>query len=187
KYNANNSNGNAGNVTGNWTGFLGQVNVTAPNGPGNFRLGAAGTANVYPKINLGAGVTGYFGPNPPNGGTLTSEVYVGELTGSSSAFFGGSSVPGRFVNIHVGSLNTSSTFSGVLEDSLTPQGFAGSGVLRVDKVGLGTWTLTNVNTYTGSTSITNGVLNVAAGALAGTPTLTIGNGATFMVSGTGSL
>ena len=92
-----------GNVTGNaamtfgggasWSTatFAGHINVLAPNGAGNFRFNQSGAnTNVYPATNLNDLVTAYVGPNPPNGGTTqsTTDVYIGELTGTAASTLG---------------------------------------------------------------------------------------------------
>jgi len=54
----------------------------------------------------------------------------------------------------VGFKNTSATFAGTIQND---------GVTSVTKVGTGTWTLTGANTYTGLTTISNGVLALGDG------------------------
>jgi len=92
-----------------------------------------------------------------------------------------------------GGNNTSTTFSGVIQDG-------GAGALSIVKTGSGTFTLTGANTYTGTTTISAGVLQVGSGGTTGTlgsgavtnnasliinrsDALTIANG----ISGSGSL
>jgi autotransporter-associated beta strand protein len=182
-----------GRFAGNVAGFTGQINVTAPNGPGAFRIAAetsSATATLINRLHLGDNVSAIYSQNPPNGGTTasTKNVFIGELTGTSLSFFGGSSVAGRFVLAHIGSANTDSQFDGVLTDSFNAQGFVGPGVLRVDKVGTGKWTLTNSATYTGLTTVSGGVLSIASGGnLSGTSTITTSAGATLEFLGTGTM
>jgi autotransporter-associated beta strand protein len=66
----------------------------------------------------------------------------------------------------MGGNNTSTTFSGVIQDG-------GAGALSMVKAGLGTFTLTGTNTYTGTTTISAGVLQVGSGGTTGT----LGSGA----------
>ena len=62
---------------------------------------------------------------------------------------------------------------------------AGSGTLV--KTGFGALTLSNANTYTGNTVISNGVLALgASGSIASTPLISVGRGAIFDVSAPGS-
>jgi autotransporter-associated beta strand protein len=65
-----------------------------------------------------------------------------------------------------GGNNTSTTFSGVIQDG-------GAGALSIVKSGSGTFTLTGANTYTGTTTISAGVLLVGSGGTTGT----LGSGA----------
>ncbi|MFC5453241.1 autotransporter-associated beta strand repeat-containing protein [Prosthecobacter fluviatilis] len=65
-----------------------------------------------------------------------------------------------------GGNNTSTTFSGVIQDG-------GTGALSIVKTGSGTFTLTGSNTYTGTTTIGAGVLQVGSGGTNGT----LGSGA----------
>jgi autotransporter-associated beta strand protein len=59
------------------------------------------------------------------------------------------------------------------------------------KVGSGTWTLSGANTYTGNTTVSSGTLALSAPAgvtstIPNSPTISVGNGAIFNVSGMGS-
>ena len=65
-----------------------------------------------------------------------------------------------------GGNNTSTTFSGVIQDG-------GAGALSIVKEGSGTFTLTGANSYTGTTTISAGVLQVGSGGTTGT----LGSGA----------
>ena len=58
-----------------------------------------------------------------------------------------------------GGNNTSTTFSGVIQD--------GVGVTGLTKVGTGTFTLTGANTYTGGTTISAGTLQIGNGGTTG--------------------
>jgi autotransporter-associated beta strand protein len=79
--------------------------------------------------------------------------------------------------LQVGSLNTSTTFSGVIAG-----GNAGTNI-SLTKVGSGTLTLSGANLYTGATTINGGTLTVdAAGSLAST-SITANAGATLNVNG----
>jgi len=74
----------------------------------------------------------------------------------------------------VGNNDQSGTFAGILK--------AGSGTLALTKIGAGVETLTAANTYTGTTTISNGVLQLtASGTIANSPNVNI-NGGTFDIS-----
>jgi fibronectin-binding autotransporter adhesin len=112
---------------------------------------------------------------------------VGSLAGAGTVTNTG--VAGA--TLTTGGDNTSTTFSGVIQD--------GAGVTGLTKVGTGTFTLTGANTYTAGTTISAGTLQIgnagATGSVAGdivnnaaltfnrTGTLTYGG----VISGTGSL
>ena len=86
-----------------------------------------------------------------NGNTaycLSGSMAVGELTGSASSYVNSTAWT-------VGARNTDATFAGiVLGNSVT-------------KVGAGTWTLSGNNTYTGTTTISGGALQIGDGGTTG--------------------
>ncbi len=101
-------------------------------------------------------------------GTLTSAT-LGGLKGSRNLSL--SNTTPAAVAVSVGNNNQSTTYSGVL-----------SGLGSVNKIGTGTLTLTNANTYSGATNVSGGTLELATGgSLAGTSSVTVGNSG----SGTG--
>jgi len=90
----------------------------------------------------------YNGPDSGNvselipSAVLTPDLYVASLTGSGN-------VQLTTANLITGSDNSNQTFSGVI-----------SGWGGVTKMGSGTWTLTNTNTYSGNTLVTQGTLQL---------------------------
>jgi autotransporter-associated beta strand protein len=66
---------------------------------------------------------------------------------------------------------TSTSFAGVIQD-----GAAGAGITTFTKQGAGTLTLTNINTYTGTTVISGGKLTIASGGTINGATISIGAG-----------
>lgn len=154
-------------ITGNWSAFTGRINVTrGPNG-GDFRINNTngfGTA----KINLASGVLMYMQVN--FGSTLTNTI--GELTGSGELRGGPTS--GRTMTWNVGGANTSATFSGSIKNATGPT--------AITKSGTGTWILSGLSTYTGTTTISGGTLLVT-GTLGTTP-ISVGSGAACGGTGT---
>jgi autotransporter-associated beta strand protein len=164
-------------LTGNWSAFTGDLNVTADlaaNGDaylgdgGDFRIGnAAG----YPaaRVSLANGVYGYYLTPPPAG----ANIAFGSLSGSSGATLAGSSTAGRIATWTIGALNLNTIYAGRIIN--------GTGPSAVTKVGTGTLTLSGNNFYTGPTIVNAGRL-ILAGPNTSTGATTI-NGGTLELSG----
>jgi len=133
---------------------------------GTLRLGIANAVNAASAVTVAAGATLDL-----NGFSDT----IGSLAGGGTVTSG---VAGA-VTLNAGGNNTSTAFSGVLQN--------GAGTLAVTKTGTGTWTLSGASTYTGLTTISAGVIdvqsNTALGGAAGATTVAIG--AALQVDGTG--
>ena len=95
---------------------------------------------------------------------------VGSIEGSGNVFLGVN-------NLIVGSNNTSTTFSGVIQDGGGNGGIGGS----VTKIGTGTLTLSGADTYTGNTNINGGVLQVDGSIMSNT---SVNHGGTLTGTGT---
>ena len=179
-----------GELTGNWSGFTGQINVgtAGTQTAGDLRLNTTsgfGTA----AVNLGPGVTMYPVINYTNSPTTFT---IGELSGDATAVVTGQGAvnSGRIALYSVGGRNTSATFAGTIRDGVVSSAVQPA---AITKVGTGVWTLTGTSTYTGATTVSGGTLYVAtdamtnpSGGLAGTSGITINNGGTLR-SGTNSL
>lgn len=74
-------------------------------------------------------------------------------------------------NLRVGSNNLNTTFAGVIQDAGDGDGFGGS----LAKIGTGTLTLSGANTYTGGTTVAEGILlvNSQQGSATGTGKVTV--------------
>ena len=116
-----------------------------------------------------------------NGGTFK----FGELssTNASSVVRPGSSYTP--VTAEVGALGTDATYAGQLQD------YTGPKVLNITKVGTGTWTLTNTNSYTGATNVNAGTLLINGTQTSATGTVTVAAGSTnataVRLGGTGTV
>jgi autotransporter-associated beta strand protein len=132
-----------------------------------FRGGStASNATLIANGGMGGGQGGrIFFEQASTGGTSRIELFgngsldisrhdfhaltVGSIEGDGNAFLGAKTLT-------VGSNNLSTTFSGVLQDGGATGGTGGS----LTKVGSGTLDLTGVNTYTGTTNVNHGILQV---------------------------
>jgi autotransporter-associated beta strand protein len=105
------------------------------------------------------------------GGNLDSAIILGshatlELNGLNArvgSLAGSGTVQNNSTTaaaLTTGGNNTSTTFSGVIQDG-------GAGALSIVKTGSGVFTLTGANTYTGTTTISAGVLQVGSGGTTG--------------------
>jgi len=158
-------------MTGDWSAFTGQINVTTRTGSGDFRIDntkGCGTAAIY----LAGGVN--FGCI----NSTTQTINIGELAGAAGATFGNCDSAAGTQTWRVGGRNTSATFAGTIAN--------GANAASVVKVGSGTWTLTGANTYTGGTTVSNGTLLAAntSGSGTGTGAVTVNSGGTVGGSGT---
>ncbi|MGC3991196.1 MAG: autotransporter-associated beta strand repeat-containing protein [Chthoniobacteraceae bacterium] len=156
-------------LSGSFTNFGGTINFI---GSGSVRLLInSGSFDNFAgaKINLGSSVSLLVYTNS-SGNTLT----VGELSGSGILYGGGLSGGGA-ATWSIGALNTSTTFSGSIQDG-------GSSKAALTKTGTGTLTLTGTSSYTGATTVSGGVLQMN-GTL-GTTALSVSSGAALGASGT---
>lgn len=154
---------------------------------------SAGTAHI---INNSGGLTFFSGTPTADTATLVNNVGgsvdiglmsrslgVGSLSGAGDVYLGSQ-------NLTAGNLNQNDAITGVIRDGMSPSFVAfltsGGRVLpsmtggSLTKVGTGTLTLSEQNTYTGGTSFNGGVVQITADANLGAPTGSLGfNGGTL--------
>src|SRR5438128_564272 len=82
---------------------------------------------------------------------------IGSLAGAGTVTNGGAANR----TLTTGGDNTSTAFSGVIQDGA-------AGATNLTKVGTGTFTLSGANTYTGTTTISAGTLQIGTGGTTGT-------------------
>jgi autotransporter-associated beta strand protein len=167
--------GGNGNGGGNMNNFTGSVVVADINSDSSASAGSlrfnnggsspnVGSSNVL--FNLGQGSAQF---TEKNGGITT---YFGALIGGPNTELA------KNENYVIGGLNLNTTFAGTIQSS--------SSLVKVDT---GTLTLTGNNPYTGSTTVSSGVLalsyNAATGdgSIGGSTNIFIASGATLDVSG----
>jgi T5SS/PEP-CTERM-associated repeat protein/autotransporter-associated beta strand protein len=106
----------------------------------------------------------------------TANLTVGSIAGNGAIYLGTN-------NLTVGTNNTSTTFSGVIQDGGLSGGLEG----QLTKAGTGTLTLTGANTYTGGTFVNGGTLNIStSGSISSSEDFIAGDGSgsTGMVNAT---
>jgi autotransporter-associated beta strand protein len=184
--NANITNSNGGNLEFNSFTTAGNATITTLSGSGTafFDNSTGGNARF---ITNGTGFVDFSSSLGPNG---DGRISAGSIEGSGTYYIGAGNT------LVVGSNNLSTTVSGTVAD-FDPCGcFGGPGPGSLEKVGTGTLTLSGINTYTGTTTVSGGVLDVegsiassilttvvAGGALTGAGTVgntTIATGGIFL-------
>ena len=152
-------------VNDNLDGFTGTISFEAA-GSGNYLL-FGGAVNTAAKLEL-SGVT-----NGTYIGLQSTNKTFGELSGTGGRIRAWN----KTLTINQ---STDTTFAGVLED------INGNNELGFTKGGTGSLTFTGANSYEWDTIVNGGTLEVQ-GSINETERITVNNGATFKVTGTGSL
>ena len=168
-------------LSGNWSAFTGLINVTNRNASGDeFRIN-----NNFGYANATLSLNGTFTMDYALASNATIEI--GALGGSNTVTIGPGNTSMGGPTWSVGWNNATATFAGTIEDDSTGGTFSTS----ITKVGTGTWYLAGQNTFTGSTTISNGVLaltNVGNGdgSIGSSTNIFINAGAFLDASGTSS-
>lgn len=157
------------NKTGTGTLVLGGANTYT--GATNINAGTLreGTANV---------ITDTSAVTVATGATYDLNSFsetIGSLAGGGTVTSGAAGA----LTLTAGGDNTSTLFSGVLQD--------GSAAISFTKAGTGTLTLTGANTYSGATTISGGILtadSISGNALGSTSSITVNSGGTLLLGGT---
>jgi autotransporter-associated beta strand protein len=163
---------------GNWSAFEGQINLTANSA--NSKYGDDFRVNNtygYPasSINLGDKVAAYYSAAVTAGTTIN----IGELSGiSTSSLAGGPTATVPFT-WRIGAKSTDAIFNGVIKEQTA------TSVTAITKVGSGSWTLTNANTYKGETTAKAGTLVVknTTGSATGTGVVNVDSTGTLTGNG----
>ena len=132
------------------TAFSGKINVTTDADGGRLTLySTKGYANT--KFNLYNKVTMIYRA------TTDITIPIGDLIGYSNSELGAGGTGTCTINWEIGNRNEDSKFSG----KITNTQYSGTGAkASITKTGVGTWTLTNENTYSGGTYINEGTIMV---------------------------
>jgi autotransporter-associated beta strand protein len=156
---ADNSNTTFNGVLENGDGILGLTKM----GTGTLNLSSTNTYSGATTVRAGtlqAGSTGAFSPN--SAFTVSSRLDLNGFSNKIGSLAGGGIVTnggGALAVLTIGTDNTSTTFSGSLED--------GVGSLAVAKIGIGTLVLSGANSFTGGTTISGGTLQLGDGGTTG--------------------
>lgn len=165
-----------GDVGGDWSAFTGQINAirtrTGTN-VDNLRINST-TGFGIAAINLGPYVQASTVLNASN------TFVIGELAGDVNSQLAGviynNNTPGTYIATYaVGGRNTDATFAGSIVNGASPSR------TTLIKDGTGTWTLSGACTYTGSTTVNDGVLKIT-GSASGSSSLTVADGATLYLA-----
>lgn len=157
---------------GNWSAFIGQINLSPRSGTGDFRINNSfGYANAAIYLNSGVNLYNI------NGNNLT--IDLGELVGDTGAFIGAGSSSSSNPTWRIGAKNTTNTYAGTIADA---------GVTSLTKIGTGTLILTGANTYSGTTTVSGGklLINNSTGSGTGFGAVTVASGGTLGGNGVNS-
>ena len=124
-------------------------------------------------ITQGTGYVDFGGSLGPNG---DGRITAGSIAGSGIYYIGGGNT------LTVGGNNLSTNVSGVIAD-VDPCGCGPAGPANLEKTGSGTLTLSGVTTYTGTTVVNGGVLQID-GSIVSSSSVTVNSGGALTGIGT---
>ncbi len=133
---------------GNNSAFTGTATISGVNVALNSL--SAGSSQGAWAINANSGLQLSAGAGTYNLGSLSGSGNVGTIVNGAAV-------------LSVGALNTSTMFSGTMANSSSIGNTGGSGTFALTKVGTGALTLAGTNSYTGSTAINGGTLQLGDG------------------------
>ena len=146
-------------VAGGGNNFTGKLNVTSDTDGGQFRINT--NSSGFPLANISLGATVYMAvyATGASGTSNSTTMNIGSVSGVTGSNLGG----GNWI---IGGDNRDAIFNGTITDGAT-----------ITKVGTGSWTLNNANTYTTTTNINGGKLIVSntTGSATGTGTVYVKN------------
>jgi autotransporter-associated beta strand protein len=148
-------------VTGDFSGFAGSFTHNSSTASVSFNSATATSAGAsYAIVSDQGSSQGMIA-----GGAGDYTLHLGSLSGVANSLFRGGNVATGTTTLEIGSLNTSTTFEGIIADGAAKR-------MALTKVGSGTLSLGGSNSYTGATLVSAGTLLVN-GAL-GNTAVTVG-------------
>ncbi|MCU0796409.1 MAG: autotransporter-associated beta strand repeat-containing protein [Akkermansiaceae bacterium] len=164
-------------VTGDWSGFSGLMNVTTT-GSGDFRIASNYAWAGLPQaaVNLSAGTYFYMSGIVNNGAGTT--IRIGSLGGAANSFFRGGPTGSRTLTYRIGERGTDATFLGKIDEQFATTTTA------IVKTGGGIWSLGGQVLHRGKTQVEAGTLRlISGGILSNTAAMSVASGATFALEG----
>jgi autotransporter-associated beta strand protein len=164
-------------ITGDWSAFSGQLNVTTT-GSGDFRIAAAYAWPGLPSASVNLAANTYFYMSGTTNSGAGTTISIGAFSGASGSHLRGGATSGRTLTYRIGDKGTNATFSGDITEQNT-----GSTTSLV-KTGAGIWNLAGPSTHRGNTTVENGTLCLlAGGSITNTASIDVQSGATFCING----
>jgi autotransporter-associated beta strand protein len=174
--NANITNNSGGETDFNAFATAGNAIVTTNSGGATFFFDNS-TGDKAQLITVGTGFVDFSGSLGPNG---DGRIPVGSIAGSGTYYIGAGNT------LVAGGNNLSTMMSGVIAD-FNPAPGCGCppipGIGNFEKAGAGTMILSGTNTYTGTTAVNGGILQVD-GSIASSIQTTVNSGAALTGTGT---
>jgi autotransporter-associated beta strand protein len=140
-------------VTGNWSAFTGQLNVTTA-GSGDFRIASNYAWSGLPNasVHLASGTYFYMSGIVNNGAGTT--IPIGALSGVSGSHLRGGPTGDRTLTYRIGGKNVDATFAGNISEQ------SASTITALTKTGSAIWTLSGSCNHRGATEIEAGTLRL---------------------------
>jgi autotransporter-associated beta strand protein len=164
-------------VTGDWSDFSGQLNVTTA-GAGDFRIAASYAWPGLPSasVNLASGSYFYMSGTVDSGAGTT--IAIGALSGASGSHLRGGLTGDRTLTYRIGGKNVDATFAG----NISEQGPTTTTALT--KEGAAVWTLSGACSHRGATIVESGTLRLTSTAsITQSAEVTVQSGATLELQG----